>query len=68
MSIRISGPKLRHELARRGLRQVDLAKLAHVDPNTISSACRGNALQQQQFRRIAAALFAVPVLDVDLVP
>lgn len=67
MAVKVDAVKFRHELSRRGLKQAELAKLAKVDPNTVSSAARGNALQQKQFRRIALALAACPILDVDLV-
>jgi transcriptional regulator with XRE-family HTH domain len=67
MPVRVSGPKFRYELARRGLSQRELARLAHVDKNTISHAAAGRSLQQPVLRKIAAALQACPVLDVDLV-
>ena len=59
---------LDRELARRGLRQKDLARLSGLTEALLSRARHGRPVRPRTLARIAAVLAAQPVLEgVDLV-
>lgn len=59
----LNGTRLRHEMARRGLHAIDLARLAKVSDATVSHALRGRRLRAHTVRKMALALTHVPVVD-----
>lgn len=60
---RVDGSRLDFELARRGLRPVDLARLAGLTPLTISKARHGEPIKPRTLRAIGEALTRVPVIE-----
>ena len=65
MGVRIDGDELRRALAVRGLLQQDLARLAGVSETGISLAIRGRPVRPSTFGRIARALAAAPVIELE---
>ncbi len=65
MGIRIDGDELRRALAMRGLLQQDLARLAGVSETGVSLAIRGRPVRTSTFGRIARALEAAPVIELE---
>jgi transcriptional regulator with XRE-family HTH domain len=63
MSIQINGPRLKAEIARRGLTQAEFAARAGIVPNTITNVMNGKPVQQFILQRIAVALQNTPVLE-----
>ena len=60
-AIHLDPVELRRQLALRGLRQDELAKLSGLTPSTISKAARiGGPLSAVSVRRLARALGAIP--------
>ncbi|MHB8589807.1 MAG: helix-turn-helix domain-containing protein [Candidatus Dormibacteraceae bacterium] len=55
----INGDRLRFELARRGLDQASLARLAKLRPETISRAVNGHSVTTSTLAAIADALLQV---------
>ena len=62
MRVRINGQRLRLELARRGLDQAALARLAGVSEATVSHASTGRTVNPTTLQRITVALVRVPML------
>ena len=66
--VRIDGERLRFELARRGLDQAGLARLAQLRPETISRAVTGHPVSHSTLSAIAKVLLEVaPNQGVDLI-
>lgn len=65
MGVQIDGDELRRALAMRGLLQQDLAQLAGVSETGISLAIRGRPVRPSTFGRIARALAAAPVIELE---
>ena len=63
MGIVIGAAQLQRELAKRGLNQVELARLAGVAPATVTHAIHGRPVTPGTVARIARALLRVPVID-----
>lgn len=63
MSVVVSADRLRHEMARRGLSQADLAALARVAPATITHAVHGRPLAAATVAMIARGLVRAEVVD-----
>jgi len=60
--VKLDPGRLDYELARRGLRYLDLAELSGVGTGTLSRARNGYAVQPGTLRRITAALLTAPLL------
>ncbi len=65
MSVRVDSHEFAAQLALRGLRQQDLARLARLSEAVISAAARGRPVSGPTFGRLAAALAAAPVVARD---
>ena len=65
MGVRIDGDELQRALAVRGLLQQDLARLAGVSETGVSLAIRGRPVRPSTFGRIARALAAAPVIELE---
>jgi plasmid maintenance system antidote protein VapI len=63
MGVRVSGSRLRLELARRGWSHGDLARSAGISPPTVSAAIAGRPLAPRTVRRIAEALATAPSIE-----
>jgi hypothetical protein len=63
MGVVIRSPRLRHELARRGWCNYDLARAAGISAPTVSAAMAGRPLSPKTVRLIARALCSAPALD-----
>ena len=62
MTTRIDASALRRELARRGLTQAEMARLAGVSEATLSHAAGGRAVSIQTVRKLAVAIVRTPVM------
>ena len=63
-NIRFNTMQLHRQLARRALRQDELALLAGVTPSTVSKAVHGGPVSPVTFLRLVKALSAVPVPEI----
>ncbi len=62
MSVQIDSVVFTQQLAMRGLRQDDLARLSGLSRSVVSAAARGRRISAPTFARIASALAAAPVI------
>lgn len=63
MGIRFNGPKLKREMARRGLRTRDLAELTGYSDATISHARAERDVAAATFRKITRVIADTPPID-----
>jgi transcriptional regulator with XRE-family HTH domain len=59
----LDSDRLRHEMARRGWSQTDLAMAAALSPPTITAALAGRGIAPKSLRRIATALATTVPID-----
>lgn len=59
---KLNGPRLRAEIARRGMSEILFAERAGVSPNTVSAAIHGKAIMPASLRKIASTLARLPAL------
>ena len=60
----LDAERLRFEMAIRGLQGGELARMAHLDANTISRALGGRPVTVRTLRRITSALLTQPPLPL----
>lgn len=64
MSVHVISTRLRFEMDRRGLSATELAHAARVSRPTVCAALDDRGISSRSLQRIAAALMAIPVIDV----
>ena len=62
-TIRSDPRSLDRELARRGIDARHLAAAAGIPESTLSTARKGRPVRERTFRRLAAALVAIPLME-----
>lgn len=60
--LQLAPHRLHIEMARRGLRGSDLARIAKVSPATVSHALNGRPIATSTLHKLAIALSQVPVV------
>jgi len=61
-SVRVKGMYLRREMARRGWRAIDLARVAGVSAGTMTAVMKGTYVSPRTVQKIAVALTKAPVV------
>lgn len=61
-SISLDSGKLRAALAARGLSAAAFTEIAHVSPNTMTSAVNGRPITTKSARKIAEGLNGTPII------
>jgi transcriptional regulator with XRE-family HTH domain len=64
VSVVLHAARLRHELARRGLSAIDLARDSGLSPATVSAALAGRAISATSLQLIGETLTRTPVIEV----